>query len=305
MKCLVLGGNGFIGSHLVDKLVNARFAVRVLDKYPERYRAPLIGVEYIYEDTGNRGIITESLKDIDIVFHLVSTTTPKTSNDDTVFDVQSNLVSTLYLLDQCVKQQIKKIVFTSSGGTVYGVPDKLPISEDHTLDPISSYGIVKLTIEKYLQLYHRLYGLEYRIIRPSNPYGERQNPDGIQGAISVFLGKIAKNESIEIWGDGTIVRDFIYVKDLVDGIFAAATKNTDKKIFNLGSGKGHSINDLLEIIKNAIDPTSTIEYKEGRVFDVPAIYLDIERAKQELDWIPQTSIHEGVIRTWKFIQSLK
>ena len=148
MNCLVLGGNGFIGSHLIDKLLEEKYSVRVLDKHAELYRPPLKHVEYIYEDSGNRGVVNEILRDIDIVFHLVSTTTPKTSNDDTAFDVQSNVLNTLYLLDQCVQHKIKRFIFISSGGTVYGPPDILPIPEDHTLDPISSYGITKLTIEK-------------------------------------------------------------------------------------------------------------------------------------------------------------
>jgi UDP-glucose 4-epimerase len=304
MKCLILGGSGFIGSHLVDRLLEDKHSIRIMDKYGERYRSPFKNVEYVYEDIGNRGILTEVLNDIDVVFHLVSTTTPKTSNDDPVFDVQSNIASTLYFLDQCVQQKIKKFIFISSGGAVYGTPDVLPIAENHTLDPISSYGIVKLTIEKYLSLYHRLFGLDYTIIRPSNPYGERQNPEGIQGVISVFLGKIAKNEPIEIWGDGSVVRDFIYIEDLVNGIFAAATKKTNHRIYNLGSAKGYSLNTIVEIMKSVIDKNINVVYKQGRVFDVPAIYLDIERAKKDLQWTPQTSIEAGIIKTWKFIQGL-
>ena len=261
-------------------------------------------MEYIYEDSGNRGVVNEILRDIDIVFHLVSTTTPKTSNDDTAFDVQSNVLNTLYLLDQCVQHKIKRFIFISSGGKVYGPPDVLPIPEDHTLDPISSYGITKLTIEKYLNLYHRLYDLNYTIIRPSNPYGERQNPGGIQGAISVFLGKIFKNETIEIWGDGKVVRDFIYVKDLVDGIIAATKIKTQNRIYNIGSGEGHSLNAIVEIMQNIINKQIMVVFKQARVFDVPAIYLDISRAKQDLGWKPKISIEIGITRTWKFIQSL-
>jgi UDP-glucose 4-epimerase len=304
MHCLITGGNGFIGSHLLDKLMEEKYSIRIMDKYPERYRSPCKGVEYIYEDFQNRGVLDDMLKDIDIVFHLVNTTTPKTSNDDPAFDVQSNVLGTLDLLDRCIQRHIKKFVFISSGGTVYGTPELLPIAESHTLDPISSYGITKLTIEKYLYLYYRLYGLDYTIIRPSNPYGERQNPESIQGAISVFLGKIFKNEPIEIWGDGSVVRDFIYVKDLVDGIYSAAVNNSSNQIYNIGSGEGHSLNAIIDILRSVIDKDIKVVYKKGRVFDVPAIYLDITKAKKDLKWMPKTPLEVGIRKTWEYIKSL-
>jgi UDP-glucose 4-epimerase len=304
MHCLIIGGNGFIGSHLLDKLLEEKYSIRILDKYAERYRSPIKSVEYVYEDFQNRGVLSEVLKDIDIVFHLVSTTTPKTSNDDPAFDVQSNVLGTLNLLDQCIQNQIKKFIFISSGGTVYGTPELLPITENHTLDPISSYGITKLTIEKYLYLYYQLYGLDYTIIRPSNPYGERQNPESIQGAISVFLGKIIQNKQIEIWGDGSVVRDFIYVKDLVDGIYSAAVNNSPNQIFNMGSGEGHSLNAIIDVLRNVTNRDIKVVYKQGRIFDVPSIYLDITKAKKDLKWIPKTPLEIGIRKTWEYIKSL-
>jgi UDP-glucose 4-epimerase len=304
MNCLVLGGNGFIGSHLVDRLLQEKYSIRVLDKYTERYRIPLKNIEYIYEDMGNRGLLNEVLENIDVVYHLIGTTTPKTSNDDPAFDIQSNVLNTLYLLDSCIQHKIKKFIYISSGGTVYGNSDKLPLAENHILDPISSYGISKLTVEKYLQLYHKLYGIDYAIVRPSNPYGERQNPEGIQGAISVFLGKIFKNENIELWGDGSVVRDFIYIKDLTEGIVRVATRNTESRIFNLGSGKGYSLTDLIKVIAKVTKREINVINKPSRVFDVPAIYLDISRARKELEWSPSTSLEDGIMKTWEFIQTL-
>ena len=168
---LVLGGNGFIGSHLVDRLIADGHFVRVFDKYPERYRAPLPEVEYHLGDFGNRGLLLDALRDIDVVYHLISTSLPKTSNDDPAFDVQSNVIETLFLLEQCLAKSVLKFVFVSSGGTVYGRPDRLPIVEESPTNPECSYGITKLTIEKYLNLYHHLHGLDYVVVRPSNPYG--------------------------------------------------------------------------------------------------------------------------------------
>jgi UDP-glucose 4-epimerase len=249
-------------------------------------------------------LLNEALTDIDVVFHLINTTLPKTSNDDPAFDVQSNVIETLFFLELCTKKAIKKVVFTSSGGTVYGRTDKLPISEDCPTDPECSYGITKLMIEKYLALYNHLYGLDYVIVRPSNPYGARQNPAGVQGAISVFLGKVVKNQPIEVWGDGEVVRDYVFVDDLVEGIYKAALRKTSSRIFNLGSGEGRSLNEIIHIIRKVTDCEIKIDYKEKRSFDVSKIWLDISRAKEQLDWRPGTTLENGIVQTYSFIKKL-
>jgi UDP-glucose 4-epimerase len=304
MKCLVLGGNGFIGSHLVDRLLAEDHQVRVFDRQEERYRSPLNTVDYRYGDFGNHGLLSDALNNIEVVFHLVNTTVPKTSNDDPAFDLSSNAIETIFLLEQCVKQKVHKIIFISSGGTVYGMPDILPIKEDSSTNPLCSYGITKLTIEKYMSLFNYLYGLDYTIVRPSNPYGSRQNPFGIQGAISVFLAKVVRNELIEIWGDGEIVRDYIFIDDLADGVYKAAFTNTTSRIFNLGSGEGISLNSMLAAIRNTTKREVKHKYTLKRMFDVPAIYLDITRAKEELGWIPTTTLETGINKTLSFISQL-
>ncbi len=303
MNTLVLGGNGFIGSHLVDRLLLEGHSVHVFDRQPERYRKPLAGVVYHLQDFGNRAILASVLPNIDIVFHLVCTTVPKTSNEDPAFDVMSNVVETICLLEQCVRGKVKKIVFVSSGGAVYGMPGKVPVPEDTPERPESSYGITKLTIEKYLGLFHHLYGLEYVIVRPSNPYGERQNPEGDQGVVAVFLGKIAKGQAVEIWGDGNSVKDYIYISDLVDGLYKAAFSDTDHRVFNIGSGVGHSVNDLVRIMGTTVDRPISVEYGPRGKFDVTRITLDITRAKKELGWEPWIPLDEGLGRTWMFVKN--
>ena len=304
MKILVLGGNGFIGSHLVDKLLAEGHTVSVFDKYPERYRLPLPQVDYRFGDFGNRGLLAEALAGIDMVFHLISTSLPKTSNDDPAYDVQSNVIETLFLLEKCLESGVNKVIYISSGGTVYGRPTQLPIAENGATEPECSYGITKLMIEKYLALYQHLYGLAYVVVRPSNPYGSRQNPQGIQGAIPVFLGKVAKGEPIDIWGDGEVVRDYLYIDDLVDGICRAAFTDSAVKIFNIGSGEGVSLNRLVASIRAVTGKDVAVNYSPSRSFDVPAIYLDVSRAQTELGWQPVTPLHEGIRRTWEFISSL-
>jgi UDP-glucose 4-epimerase len=304
MNALILGGNGFIGSHLVDKFLAEGHAVRVFDKYEERYRKPLTAVDYRFGDFGNRGLLAEALQGIDVVVHLISTSLPKTSNDDPAYDVQSNVIETLFMLEKCVDLGVRKVVFISSGGTVYGRPTQLPISENGPTDPECSYGITKLTIEKYLALYQQLHSLDYVVLRPSNPYGSRQNPNGIQGAIPVFLGRVAKGEPIEIWGDGSVVRDYLFIDDLVDGIYRAAFCESKERILNLGSGVGHSLNEIVAAIRFVTGCEVPVLYKPGRPFDVPAIYLDIDRARDQLDWQPVTSLEDGIRQTWEFIQEI-
>lgn len=304
MNILILGGNGFIGSHLVDKLLYENHYVRVFDRNEEHYRKALLNVDYFIGEFGNRGLLANALNGIEIVIHLISSSLPKTSNDDPVFDIQSNVIESLCLLEQCVAKKIKKIIFVSSGGTIYGRPQSLPVKEDHPTNPICSYGIGKLTIEKYLYLFKEIYNLDYIILRPSNPFGSRQNPFGIQGVIPVFLSKILRNEAIEIWGDGSIVRDYIYVEDMVNAISLSINCQTSYRLFNIGTGRGCSITELLSIIKKVIGYDAKVLYGTARTCDVQSIYHDITRATEELNWKPSTSLETGIKHTWDFIRSL-
>jgi UDP-glucose 4-epimerase len=307
MKALVIGGNGFIGTHLVTLLQKEGLSVRVFDRYPSKYGEPSASVEYVTGDLGNHGVLSEIVEGVDWVFHLAYTTLPKTSNDDPVYDVRSNLVDTIQLLQECCSAGVKKFVFVSSGGTIYGVPQSSPIKESHPTEPICSYGITKLAIEKYLHLFYHLKGLEYVVLRVSNPYGEGQNPNAKQGAVGVFLGRIARGESITIWGDGEVVRDYIYIEDAVLSLLAAARyrpTNTEPRVFNIGSGHGCSLNQLLEEIRSTVDYPVKVDYTPSRALDVPANVLDISLAKEQLEWEPQVDLNAGLARTWKWIKTL-
>jgi UDP-glucose 4-epimerase len=290
---------------MVDRLLEEGHYVRVFDIKEEYYRKPLSDVDYQLGEFGNRGLFSEVIEGVDIVVHLISTTLPKTSNDDPVFDLQSNVVESLFLLEKCVEHRVKKVIYISSGGTVYGIPGSVPVHEEAQTNPICSYGIGKLTVEKYLELYKRLHNLDFVILRPSNAYGCRQNPNGIQGVISVFLGKVIRTETIQIWGDGEVVRDFIFVEDLVDAIYRAIIMDLNSTVFNIGSGEGHSINQLLSIVKKVTGHDIPVAYSASRSYDVPRIYLDINRAATELKWKPFTSIDQGIEKTWDFIKNLQ
>lgn len=305
VKCLVLGANGFIGSHLVNALARQGCAVRAFGRShlrPSRHAdSPLI--EYVEGDFIHEGDVRAALEGCDICFHLVSTTLPKSSNDDPVFDIHTNIGGTAALLKHAAASGVKKVVFLSSGGTIYGVPAEVPIDEDHPTDPICSYGITKLAVEKYLALYRHLHGIDYTILRLSNPYGEHQRVTATQGAIAVFLHKALRREPIEIWGDGSVVRDYVYIDDVISAIVSTIGYQGSEHIFNIGAGQGKSLNEILETIEKTIGLSVERRYKDPRPFDVPKSILSIARAKQELGWSPSISFDEGLLRTSRWIRA--
>lgn len=301
MRCLVLGGHGFIGSHLVDALLAQGHRVRCFDRphvVPLGDERQLANPNFeLYEgDLLSEADISSALVDCDVCFHLISTTLPKSSNADPAFDVESNVLGTVRLLSHAVKSGLKKIIFVSSGGTVYGVPVQLPIPETHPTDPVCSYGISKLSIEKYLSLFHGLHGLDFAILRIANPFGERQRTHASQGAIAVFLGKVVRGEQVDIWGDGSVVRDYIHIADVVDALMLSMGATGGERVFNIGAGKGHSLNEVLNAIEKVTGRSAKRRYLPGRPFDVPASVLCTARAKTFLGWFPKVTFEEGLER---------
>jgi UDP-glucose 4-epimerase len=238
---------------------------------------------------------------MEAVFHLVSTTFPTTADLDPKTDVQDNLVGTLRLLEVMQGLGQTRLLFLSSGGTVYGPPDLVPIPEDHALRPINSYGIVKVAIEQYLDMYRRTRGLSPVIIRASNPYGPRQAHSGVQGVISTFLRRILAGEPIEIWGDGSVVRDYLDVGDLADLCVRAGTGRR-VGTYNAGSGQGVSINDIVAAVRTVTGADFQVIYKPGRPTDVPRSILDSRRAAADFGWVCRSDIVSGIGRTWDWLQ---
>lgn len=302
MRCVILGGAGFIGLSLVDALARAGHSVLCVDQPSGRDRFARSGIVFPeltteWGDAWDEQLLEKALKNCDVCFHLVSSTIPQTSNVDPKFDVQSNLLGTLNLLDVCVRARVKKLVYLSSGGTVYGVPQSAPIREEHPTNPTSSYGIVKLAVEKYLELYRGLHGLEYSVIRLSNPYGERQRTFGAQGAVAVFLGKALRGERIEVWGDGNVCRDYVHISDVIDCLQAVMVcDDPQARLLNVGSGLGCTVNQLLGVIGVAVQRELDIVHVAGRSFDVPSNVLSIERATSVLGWRPKVDLETGVHR---------
>jgi UDP-glucose 4-epimerase len=304
--CLVLGAAGFIGSHLAEALARKGDRVRLFDRpHVDRLSlfAPDKGFETFTGDFLNPQSLAPALRGAEIVFHLVSTTLPKSSNDNPFYDVETNVLGSLRLLNLCREHGVRKVVFVSSGGTVYGIPEALPVSEQHSTHPICSYGIQKLAVEKYLQLWHRLHGIGYCILRPANLYGPRQRLDTAQGAVAVFLDRALRNEPIQIWGDGSVVRDYVYVSDAVDAIQRAASFEGEPRIFNIGSGVGVSLNELVHAIRQVLGVPVKVEYSPARAFDVPANVLDARLARRHLGWSASTPLQAGLQRTCEWLRS--
>jgi UDP-glucose 4-epimerase len=304
MKCLVLGGLGFIGKHVCHRLVAGGYAVRIFDRAPSDLAAIPAGCDFFAGDFNNPDDILNAIVGCDYIFHLISTTQPKSSNVNMVFDVESNVISTLRLLNIAVDSNIKKIVFASSGGTVYGIPKSIPISETHELNPISSYGICKIAIEKYLYLFSELSGLDFCVLRLSNPYGEFQSPLGSQGALTVFAFNAIHDREISIWGDGSVVRDYIYVEDVAEAFFSALDYQGRSRVFNIGSGIGHSLNDLIYSIEAELGRSVKRRFYPARDFDVPSNVLDVSDSLNNLNWKPNTDLRTGLAKTINWLRLL-
>jgi len=302
MNVLVIGGCGFIGSHVVDALVARGHSVRVFDRHFERFRPPLQGVEYSIANFADKMALAEAVAGIDTVLHLVSTTVPGTANLSPATDVRDNLIGTIQLLDLMVDLKVRRLVFLSSGGTVYGVLGAESVREDHPLRPINSYGIVKAAIEHYLDMYRNLHGLDSLIVRASNPYGPRQTHLGVQGVISTFLYRLREGVAMEIWGDGSIVRDYLHVDDLAT-FCALAAESAVSGAFNVGSGEGTSLNEIIEILRTVTGLDVSARYKPGRPVDVPRSVLDITKATTHFDWRPRIALEQGVAQTWAWLRS--
>jgi len=294
---LVLGGGGFIGSHISEQLLLQGHQVTVFERPGtscENLQHIKEHIKIINGDFMQETNFVSLLHNVDWVFHLVCTTLP--ANENVVSDIGENVIPTIKLLEACREVKVKKIIFISSGGTVYGPSEMHYMSETHPTDPVCAYGVQKLMIEKYLHLYHYLYGLDYAVLRVANPYGDRQNPFKPQGVIGVFLAQALLGRSIEIWGDGSVARDFLYVLDVAKAAVRVAEYEGVEKIFNIGSGKAYSLNTVIGCIEKVLDTKVNKNYLQGRKQDVPFNLLDIAKAKRELGWNPEVELADGIER---------
>lgn len=299
-KVLVTGGTGFIGQHLVAKLLAEDCFVYLLTRQAGRY-TDNGRIAYIAGDFTQPQQFAPILSQVDAIYHLAVTTIPGSANEKVIYDAQTNLLGSLALIEQAAQAGVRRFIFTSSGGSVYGLNGGYPIPEDHATNPISAHGVSKLAIEKYLEIYHRLYGMEYRIARAANPYGVGQDPNRGQGFIAYALAQLAQNQPLVVWGDGSVVRDYIYVEDTVAALWLMLNDDSSQTTYNVGSGYGYALNEMIAMLQEVIGRPAEVRYVDGRAADVPYNCLDIDRIQRNLNWQPTTPLSQGIEWTWAWI----
>ena len=308
MKILLLGGAGFIGTNLAIALSkDSENEITVADRdaayFAHIEKLGLAGVRTVVSGLSPEEDYDSLLAGQDVVYHLVSTSMPTNSNRHVPEELKANVLLSANLFEACVRQKVGKVVFISSGGTVYGKESACPLGEDTPTNPISSYGVQKITIEKLLYLYNYMYGLDYRIIRLANPYGPYQRPNGVLGAVTTFTWKALHGELIEVYGDGSVIRDFIYIDDAIRGILNIVNGESSEHVFNLGSGQGTSIRQVLETVEEALGVQLNVTYTEARSVDVPVNYLDISRYEAAFGRLNPIQLAEGIRKTADFMRN--
>jgi UDP-glucose 4-epimerase len=307
MRILVTGGAGFIGSHTVDALVASGVGeVSVLDDLSTGKRHQVNAKASLYQtdlrDAAAVASIVEKVRP-ELIFHLAAQMDVRRSVADPPFDAQVNLVGFLNLIESARKQGLKRVVFSSTGGAIYGEQDQFPCDEDHPTRPVSPYGVAKLATEAYLFFYKVEYGIDYLALRFGNVYGPRQDPHGEAGVIAIFCGRMLDGKPVTIYGDGTQTRDYVYVGDVVRAVVAAGNSRASGIALNIGTGIETNVNDLYSTLASIADFPTKAEHAAARPGEQKRSVISPARAGRELDWRPEKKLADGLEETYKFFKS--
>ncbi len=299
----VLGGTGFIGRHLVMALLEQGHIVHVFSRKPCPARWQYNSqIRFFQGDYFVKEDLLKALYGCNICIHLLWTSIPAVSNENIIQDAQENILGTLQLLECLKEAKVMKLLFASSAGTVYGTCEQDILHENVKTNPICAYGVSKLCIEKYLDVYATLYGMQYACLRIANPYGPGQEENTQQGVIGVFLFKILQGKDIHIWGDGNVIRDFVYIDDVIHAFLLSLNNTEQRLLVNIGSGKGMTLNELLKTLESVTGKKAHVLYEEVRKCDVNRSVVSIERARTVLGWRAQVDIVEGVKRMYDYLK---
>ena len=301
-KVLVTGGAGFIGSHIVDRCIEQGHDVVVVDDLSTGCRENLNPKAAFYEmDIQSEGLSAVFAKEQpSLLMHLAAQMNVTLSVKDPLFDARSNIVGSVNVLENCVRHKVRRFIYASTGGAVYGEPENLPASEECPPKPICHYGVSKYTVEHYIELYKHLYGLEYVILRFPNVYGPRQNPKGEAGVCAILTTLMRDGKQPTLYGNGEPVRDYVYVGDIARGVVTAIEKG-EGWIINLGSGRGTTVQEIFDTLKGLMGFQGEPILEPLRPGEVFQIYTTGDRAAAILDWRPEIDLTEGLRRTADFI----
>ncbi|WOF22358.1 NAD-dependent epimerase/dehydratase family protein [Microbacterium betulae] len=298
-RCLVIGGNGFIGSYVVDELVAAGHEVTVFDRFSGLRRFRADPVREVAGDFLNVGDVEDIVAGQDVIFHLLSMTNPASAEADPLLDIRTNVTASIELFRVAAEASVGHLYFVSTGGAIYGEQPTNVVDEDATPLPVSPYAIGKLTIERYLDYFRRVHGLQSTILRLSNPYGPRQSPTRRQGVIPIFLRNLASGRPITVFGDGSMERDYIYVEDAAKMLVAPMAGGGRHAVYNVGSGRSHSLNEIIASIRRVTGIEPVIERKPTPPTFVQHIALSTDRYRSDFGEPTRlVDLDEGVRRTW-------
>jgi UDP-glucose 4-epimerase len=299
VRILVTGGAGFIGSNVADRFVALGHDVAVFDNLSSGFREFVPAKAAFFEgDLADAAAVDHAIGAFkpDLVDHHAAQIDVRKSVSDPVFDARVNVLGTIGMLQACTRHGVRKVVYASTGGALYGEGRQLPATEDHPVNPESPYGASKHTVEHYLFLWKLLHGLDYTVLRYPNVYGPRQNPHGEAGVNAIFIGLMLEGKRPRIFGDGHAVRDYLYVEDVVDANVLALEKGSGEMV-NLGTGVGTSVNDIVRELQAITGFAEGAIHDPARPGEVQRIYLDASRAKQMLGWMPKVTFADGLRRT--------
>jgi UDP-glucose 4-epimerase len=304
MKILVTGGAGFIGSHVVNAFIEDGHDVVIIDDLSTGRQSNLNPAAKFYQVDIRDPQVEEVFHDErpDVISHHAAQMDVRRSVADPLFDADVNILGSLKLIEYAKKYAIKKFIYISTGGAVYGEPEYLPCDENHPINPICQYGASKHTVEHYLYMYNVNYGLKYTVLRYPNVYGPRQDPHGEAGVVAIFCGKMLAGEQVTINGDGEQTRDYVYVGDCAKANVMVADENKATGIYNLGSGKGTSVNEIFAGLRDVIGYKLAPLYGPAKVGETRFIYLSAEKAARELGWIQTISLEEGLRKTVEYFR---